>query len=225
MDELAAAAPFPLPPPETIRQTAAEIVSRPEYELDRVGPDFGPLLERIGELLRRILRPAGRALGALFDISPVLGWTVSIALALLAVALIAHIVYTFVRAMRSRRLGAPTFTAVDELETQPQGWERRAREALERSDYIGAVRCLFRACLLRLELAHQRTLRRGATNREYLHRFRDTAAHDPMALFVETIDMKWYGGGACTEGDYRACSEAHAQIRRFAEEIARAHGS
>ena len=96
--------------------------------------------------------------------------------------------------------------------------ERQAAEAVSRGDYITAVRLLFAACLLWLELAEKRTVRAGTTNREHLRRHRDSPVFESLRLFVEIIETRWYGRGSCGLEEVEACRIAHAQIRDFAQE-------
>ena len=88
-----------------------------------------------------------------------------------------------------------------------------------------AVRLLFRACLLRLELAESRKYRGGTTNREVLLRHRNTAVYEPIRLFVETLEVKWYGLGECSLSDYESCRLAHAELVRSAKGAGDVHGA
>ena len=119
--------------------------------------------------------------------------------------------------MREDKKLEPGLASGYKPEHVPETWERRAQEAFMNQEYIAAVRYLFRACLLRLERANKHRIRRGATNREYLRRYRETAAFEPLSRFVEVIDTKWYGGGSCVLEDYQDCAQAHSTICHFAE--------
>ncbi len=214
-----------LPEAARIREIAEEVIHRPDYELEPVVYDFS-WLEEIVRSLGRILRPVGDAFSALSGISPVLAWTITILLTLILIALVAHIVYTFRVALRARRPSAATLTNAAETGDAPEAWERRARKAAAGGDYIGALRALLRASLVRLEATRSRRMQRAATNREYVRRFARTPAVEPLRLLVELIDWKWYGQGVCTESDYQAGEAAHQQLRdvaaRLAQEKARA---
>jgi hypothetical protein len=208
--------PLPLPSPEAIRRAAESILSRPDYQTDPSGQHGDKVAEFIGTIFRRLFGAVSDFFEALRATSPFLAALFFALLVALLTLLIGHIVYTFVTAIRVRR-NAGTLGEEDELtSSQPETWEQRARHALSARNFIGAVRCLFRACLLRLELAHKRHLLRGATNREYLRRFGDTPAGPPLRLFVETIDRKWYGEEECSPRDYEQCEQAHAEISRYA---------
>jgi len=112
---------------------------------------------------------------------------------------------------------------VREVKRQIRPLERQAAEAVSRGDFITAVRLLFAACLLRLELAEKRPFLAGTTNREHLRRHRDSPVFEPLRLFVEIIDTRWYGRGICGLEDFEACRAAHARIRDFAQEPLHAH--
>jgi hypothetical protein len=94
---------------------------------------------------------------------------------------------------------------------------------MARGDYIAAVRLLFRACLLRLESAEKRAARAGVTNREHLRQHQDSPVFEPLRVFVDIIDTKWYGRGDCGRDDYEACIAAHARIHQFAKDGLHAH--
>ncbi len=211
---------FDFPPPGVIRQTAEEVIRRPDYNLGAVHEGYPSIVGRIIDAIRRIMRPLTEAFGALHKASPFLAWLLFLALLVVAVALIVHVAYTFKVALQGRRRGPGEIDPEDRAAARPEVWEAQAGEAARLGDYISAVRYLFRACLLRLEAARRSTFRLGATNREYLRRFADTAAFEPLGLFVETIDTKWYGGGTSTCDDYERCVEAHSEVGRVAGDLA-----
>jgi hypothetical protein len=214
-----------LPEPDQIRQTAQEVLGRSYYKLDEVPIDQLAIWARFWEWFSDVFGPVARFLGGLFDISPWLGWGVVAVLVTILVAIIVHLVFTLHRVLTG---GRRAYALPDETERrrgEPEHWEQLAREAAAELDYIRAVRCLFRACLLRLEAAQKRTLPRGATNREYLKRFGGTPAHEPLTQFVSVIDTRWYSGAGCSEEDLRECMTAHSRIKEIALETAAAHST
>ena len=219
--------PAPLPPPEVIRKTAEEILQRPDYSL-QPGAD----LSFIKRFIESIIKAWKHAFDSLYAVSPLLAWTTFILLSLLALGLMLHVLYTIRMALQGRRRVLTIGEIEEEVPEQPAVWEQKAQQAAAQADYIVAVRCLLRAGLLRLETAQKKTVQRGRTNREYLRRFRDTPAFEPLRSLVEVVDHKWYGGGACTPEDYRAGTQAYAQIQQAAgalaaprNEAAHAHGA
>jgi hypothetical protein len=218
---LQAAAP---PDAEVIRRTAEEVLRRPEFQTE-IPTDPTPviLLWLLGWL-----QDAFEFLGHLFtfmwDISPLLAVAVITLLVILIIALLAHIAYSFKLAIQNRanssRIAPLTTTSLD-----PRSLEIEAEEAAHRQDYIRAVRLLFRASLVRIEQAAQRKSRPGITNREYLRRYRDTAAYDALKLLVDTIDDKWYGYSTCDQADYLKCLQANDVLRAATGGKLHAHGA
>lgn len=214
--------------PDDIHRAAAEVLARPDYHLDEVSNQLASVLESmkhtLGRILEKIFGPIFRTVDDLFAISPVLGWLFITVLVILLVALLGHIGYTYYRVIRVRREQA--FREMEILaDSTPEDWEARARLAATRQDYIGAVRALFHATLLRLQTTLKQPPRRGATNREVLRRYRDTPAFPFLLQFVETIDLKWYGGGECLESDYQLCAQAHQRLREAAGELSHAQSA
>lgn len=217
---LAAAA----PDAESIRRAAEDVLQRPEFQT-RTPTDVRPtiflwLVER--------LKPVFDFLGNLFritwDISPVLAIGMITLLVILLVVLIGHIGYAFRHAIRKRTNSSRLEPAATK-HLDPRALESEAAEAAQRQDYIRAIRLLFRASLLRIEQAGKRNSRPGITNREYLRRYRDTAAYDALKLLVDTIDDKWYGYAVCDQGDYLRCLQANDVLRSATGGKLHAHGA
>ncbi len=208
-----------LPDPEVIRQTAQDVIQRPEYRFE--APEnvisLREVIEAIIRTLEWVLQPITGLFSWLFSISPWLSWGVMLLLCVLLALIVGHLVYTFAVVFRQRKR---SFELSDDVAPgmRPETLELQAQEAVTAGDYIQAVRLLFRACLLRLEQAEDRPLRRGLTNREYLRRYSDTLFYDPLVPFVNMIDHKWYGGGECRVEDYELCADAHAKVRRAIRE-------
>jgi hypothetical protein len=195
-----------LPDPDVIRRAADEVVRRPEFRLE-------PVRETsiLWNFVRRLLRSFLKLMDQLWDVSPVLAWVVIILLIVTLLALTIHVVYTLRRGLRSH-IGLGATLSGKRRQLDPAQLEREAEEAANRLDYIGAVRLLFRAAVLRLDQHAGRTARPGMTNREYLARYRASNVNDALGQFVDVIDAKWYGYGACDVDDYRRCRQAHALI-------------
>lgn len=215
----------PVPPAadsETIRRTAEEILRRPEYQSEPTPESGVTFLELLLRLIRWIIAPFRWLYGALEGLPDVLRWLIVIGLAVLLVLLILHIGVTLVGAIRGNRSKGEVLPLESKRVQDPVKLERQATEAASRRDYIGAVRLLFLACLLRLEAMEKRAMRAGMTNRELLRRHQKSRAYQAIRLFVETIESKWYGQGVCEQSDYEACRDAHAQIIREGTEVAHA---
>jgi hypothetical protein len=213
----------PLPDPETIRRTAEQVLRRPEYRLDPQADSGATLLDWLLRILDWISRPFRWLTDALEGLPAWMRWPIVIGLVALLILLVAHIGYTIVQAVSGpgRRRGAAADVPLTPRD--PVALERRAAEAASGADFITAIRLMFLACLLRLEQAEKRAFRAGTTNREHLRRHRDTPVFEPLRLFVETIETRWYGPGECGREDFEACRAAHARIRDLAQELAHAH--
>jgi hypothetical protein len=220
-----AIAPTVVPAPEEIRRTATEVLSRSDYRLGKGDEALLSFLERIGAFLWRLVRPVAEVFASVYEASPVLAVLLVIGLLAILFLLVAHIVYSFKTALGGRRRLTSLPASEDPSLSLPEAWEVRARDAALRADYTVAMRCLFRACVLRLTRARRESFRRAATNREYLRRFERTDAHAHLGVFVELIDLKWYGGGGATKDDYEACVAAHAGCYEAAGVLADAVGA
>jgi hypothetical protein len=215
----------PLPDPDTIRRTAEQVLRRPDYQLNPQ-PDSGSiLLAWLWRILHWISRPFQWLFDALEGLPDWLRWPIAVGLTALLVLLVFHIGYTIVRAVSGPGRQNGLAAALQRTPRDPAALERRAAEAASGGDFITAIRLLFAACLLRLEAAEKRTFRAGTTNREHLRRHRDSPVFEPLELFVEIIETRWYGQGVCGPADFEACRAAHTLIRDFAQEPRHAHGA
>jgi hypothetical protein len=210
---------------ETIRQTAAEVIRQPKYKLDATPLEIDWSSSIILRALRWILSPFIWLDEKLHGLPETLRWLIIIGLAVLLVLLIVHLSYTLYSALRGRRRDREIEFAEESVPRDPAGLERQAHDAAGRGDYIGAVRLLFRACLRHIEQTEHRALAAGATNREVLRRHRDSGTFAPLKLFVDTIETKWYGRGACGSDDYAACRVAYLDIVRLAGGAHHAHSA
>jgi hypothetical protein len=211
----------PLPAPDEIRETARLVLERPEFQVETPPPGGDQLLRFLEWLVKILLTPFVWLFNAMEGFPDPVRWLIVVALFVLLIALLCHIFYTVFSVLRppARKTTLVDVAQGDAL--QPADFEKLADEAAADRDYIGAVRCLFRAALAALQQREQRRLRPGITNREILSRLRDARIVEAMRLFVETIDAGWYGRQPCGEGEYRRCRDAYQQIRASSE--ARSH--
>lgn len=203
----------PLPPADEIRDTARLVLERPEFQVETAPPGGEQLLQFLEWLIRLLLTPFIWLFNAMEGFPDPLRWLIVIGLFVLLIALLGHIFYTVFSVLRPPSRKTTLVDVARGNELQPADFEKLADEAAADRDYIGAVRCLFRAALVRLQQREQRRLRPGITNREILSRLRDARLVDAMRLFVETIDAGWYGRQPCGEGEYRRCREAYQLLR------------
>jgi hypothetical protein len=198
------------PDADLIRRTAEEVARRPEFRLEPKSDNSALvryLLEKLGELFGY--------LGALWHLSPVVACILVIVVLSIVVAILVRIALT-IRQGWVGQSPAGNMAAHKRRQLDPTKWERDAEQAAQQGDYIGAVRLLFRAAVIRLEQRAGRVARPGTTNREYLARYRASDAIDALRQFVEVIDAKWYGYGVCDADDFQRCRQAHALIRGVA---------
>src|SRR5690349_9318489 len=86
-----------LPEPEKIRSTAEEVVSRSEFQLR---PTYDS--SALWEILWNLIAPILKFFKNLWDISPVLAWTIIVGLVLLSVLIVTHIIYAIKQAVARR---------------------------------------------------------------------------------------------------------------------------
>ncbi len=215
-----------IPAPETLREKAAEIVAGPDYRLLSGQSDNSWMFAFLLEIIEWILVPFRWLFNLTEGMPSFLRWTIVLGLTAIVVLLIGHILYSIASAVRrpKRVVGA----GLDERRRRvdPTEFERLADEAARRADFITAIRFLFRASVLRLELSEKKSNRPGTTNRELLRRYRNRPGlGDSLRQFVETIDRKWYGDEACSDADYAACQSAHGDVCRTLGEPVHALGA
>jgi hypothetical protein len=196
--------------PETIRRMAAEVVSRPEYQLDQGLDDESQGLWLT--ILSWILKPIVWIFQSLHGLPPVLQIFVVVILVVILVALIAHIIWTFVNAVRRSRIDQSSVLSDRERSVDPRHLERSAELAATAGQYVEAVRFLFKAALVRIEQSEKKKLRVGITNRELLRRYQKSPLSAPLAQITDLIDRKWYGTESCESTDYEVCQSQHVSI-------------
>jgi hypothetical protein len=209
--------------PEAIRRKAEEVVARPDYQLDS-GLNEESLSLWL-TLLSWVLRPIIWLFEAMDGMPLFLRILVIIVLGIALVALAVHIVWTLIAALRPGAVGRLGSTVTRQQPTDPRKLEDEAERAAAEGEHLDAIRLLFRAALLRIEQAEQRKLRIGMTNRELLRRYSASALGEPLQLFVETIDRKWYGKQSCEPSEYERCREGYTRISTLTQRRADALGA
>lgn len=199
-----------MPADAEVRHKVEEVLSRSEFRLDsQANPEAQRLFLK---LLEWLLTPLIWFFELLSGLPVLVRWVIVAFLTVVLVLLVAHIVWSFMSAIRGpRRPGLSSLQR--EREVSPEEWEERAQQAEAEGDHIGAVRLLFAACLQRIRASEKPPLRRGITNRELLRRFRATPLEEPLRVFTEAIDTKWYGYEPCASIDYQHCREQSRRIQ------------
>jgi hypothetical protein len=205
-----------LPSSSAIREEANRVLSRPYYDLG-ITPRSNetPFWLRVIEWLMAPFRLLYDVLAGLPEFAR---WTIVILSILVCIALVAHIVYSIVVAIRGPTTLRRTKYTPLQFELDPVNLELEAEKASVRGAYIDAIRLLFRAALRRIERVEKKKLRPGFTNREILRRYRSASFAGALQQFVDVLEQKWYGGGICDREDFLICSGAHARIRDYAQE-------
>ena len=219
------AAPAMLPDPETIRRTAEEVVRRPHFLLSPESDSDLLLISLYRRMVRFVISFFHWLFSFLEGLPEWLQWVVVVGLILVLFVLLGHMVYSIASLFWGGKRTNNATAKLAKIALDPETLERQSAEAAARGDCSTAVRLLFRACLLRLEKAESKKLRGGTTNREVLRRHRNTPVFEPIKLFVDIIETKWYGPGVCTEADYQACRMAHAELLLAAKGAADVHAT
>ena len=213
------------PAADEIRRQAAEIVARPDYELQPRSENLDWLFDLGWEVLDWILTPFVWLFRLTDGLPEVVRWLIILVLVVILSLLVWHILYSLVQAVQSpRRLLSQDWSKTPK---RPIGRTRTpGRAAAARADYITAVRLLFRADVVRLEKFEDKPNRPGTTNRELLRRYqREPGLAESLRRFVDTIDRKWYGEEQCLPNDYAVCRLAHEAVCRHVRGSAHVHGA
>jgi hypothetical protein len=212
----------PLPDPQTVRQTAREVLARPQYHLE-ASTDFSDIIAELWGLVRRVSGALHDWFVLLYGMSPILAIGMTLALILCVCLLLGHMGWTLVAVVRRDRRGLDALAELSSRKIDPAELAREADDAGARGNYILGVRLLYRASLARLEQAEEKPFRPGATNREHLNRYRATPLYDWLARLVSIIDLKWYGSEPCLATDFAECRDAYERICLHARGRVHAH--
>ena len=207
--------PMSAPDPETIRRTAAEILSGPEFRIEQDTRVGDTLVELMLLILEWVIAPFLWLFDAMEGLPDALRWLVVVVLAVLLALLVGHIIYTLASSLRPATRKSKFLSALSShRKLTAEEFEQHAQEALAQHDYISAVRFLFRASLAHLQALEGRVLSPGLTNRQYVRRYQKSRFVEPLQYFVDIIDTSWYGNGVCREAEYLKCRDAYAEIKR-----------
>lgn len=216
--------PGTLPPADTIRQTAIEVLEREVFQHSALRLEMeGELRLGLSGYLEQAVawfRPLWDAVAYVFSFSHILGYALLLVVALVVLVLLVRIGFALIRllwAPRTRGVRGAPFRLPSSLD--PRDWEARALQAVDAGDRIRALRCLLRAGILRLQEVSGWRYRPGLTNREIRFRFRSTPVAAPLGVLVRLLDAKWYGGQTCTADEYSEGAHAYqtlcAEVRRL----------
>jgi hypothetical protein len=197
----------PLPGEQAVAQTARAVLERPDYKLDPNSGDPSAALEVIASMIEAFQN----MFNSLYRQSPILYYGF-IALMVLVLVLLIYKWFWGAKKLQQDGSGVLLMDDTDPALTEPEVWEKRAAEAEARGELLTALRCLLVGGLMRLERIQKKRLRRGATNREILRRYKASVAFAPLQALVEMVDLKWYGGQACSPADLATAHERHREL-------------
>lgn len=207
---MTAANPEQLPPPERsaddIRQTAEEILRRPEFRDDR------SLYDRIVDWLSELV---AEALGALT--SGGRGAVIAWAMLALAATAIAYLVWRIVRdgaARAATRTAEQTTVRVRHAGRTAAEWRAEADAHAAASEWRDAIRCRWRSTVA--ELVERRAIDEvpGTTAGEY-RRLVDAAVPalaEPFADGTDVFEAAWYGGADVGPADHDRVAAAASRV-------------
>lgn len=207
------------PAPETIRRSAAEVLSNPEFRIEQDTRAGDTIVDLMLQFLEWLIAPFRWLFDAMDGLPDGLRWVVVVGLFILLLVLVGHIIYTLTSSLRPSTRRARFSSALSSnRKINAEEFEQLAQEAIAEHDYISAVRFLFRACLVHLQTLEGRMHSPGLTNRQYVRRYRKSRFVESLQYFVDIIDTSWYGKGICREEEYLKCRDAYSEIRRQTKE-------
>jgi len=177
--------------------------------LQWLGKLLGRLMSWLEKLLSRLPRRWGSAPRLLF-------WViVGLAGAVLAAALGLAIRAIFGRFSRGARAPRPS-VEVGRPWAPPDADAvlDRARQAAAAGSYREAIRHLYLALLLKLDLAGLLSYQPSRTNWEYLRALRASGRlpTGEVTSLTGIFDRKWYGGESAAASDYRHCEQLFGRV-------------
>lgn len=170
------------------------------------------LLEWIGRLLERILRPIGSVVS---NSGLSIAWVIAIAGGLM----IAAVLFLMLRGLRRNVVAEASAGDDPEANLTARGALDQASGLARGGDYRTAVRFLYLSALLWLDERNLLRYDRALTNREYLERLRaNPALRARLAAVVDTFDQVWYGHVPIDAETFARYQEQVEALRRDGEE-------
>jgi len=177
-------------------------------------PEFSPQEQTLSEWLRKQLVRLFAWLGGLREANPVLFWLLLVGCLLLLLLLGIQIGWTVRRALAggSRLRVAETEQARRQRQSRAY-WEEAQRRAGQ-GDFTEAIRFLFLSLVYSFDESGRVGFQQAYTNREYLSLFADRPeVREELAVFVDTLDDRWYGQRPTDPGLYEKCLALYESLR------------
>ena len=197
-----------LPSDAQLRELAREILERDEYAQHRVD-ELAQF--RIAQWIAEQLRALLGWIDGLRDVSPGLYWVFVAALAVLALALFAHMVWSLRVALRP-----PVIEATELAPQRSRDFRAEAEALAARGGYLEAARRYQLGCLQLLLERGVLELERADPNR--ILRSRLAAAPLPVGLrdtfrgLIDRLEAQWFRDRENDPELYRAWRELHAAL-------------
>jgi hypothetical protein len=202
--------PAPLPTAAQVQKAVSAVYRRPEYQerhgvMDRVWEQVGRALAWIGDRIGQ--------LAALRHSAPVLFWIIVGWLALSAAAILAHLVWTAVKAARRGDDGpAPAAKTKAARPRGPAEWEAEAARLAAEGRLREAAVALYPALLLRLDALDAIRFDPSKTPGDYrLEARKDPAAAGALNAFLRLFEPVVFGGRALDQDGWEKMRGAVAE--------------
>ncbi|MCW5935879.1 MAG: hypothetical protein KIT11_01045 [Fimbriimonadaceae bacterium] len=214
-------------PNDKAGQTAKDILSSPRYKDPGIAENRSLATnagDRLTAWLRELLgrfRPtaaAGVPGFAFPGLAPLIWGLVAVGFGLL--------VFLFVRAFRwqwQRKVRGGGVLDEDEPDRSSDEWLLRAGQLEAEGRYRDAVRCLYLACLMRIDEAGIARFIRTETNREHLRRIHDSALKPESIDFLPPtrhFEEVWYGNMLEGQPDLDRMREFYVFLKDATKEVA-----
>jgi hypothetical protein len=199
-----------LPTAEEIDRALREVYARPEFRPRPEGSFWDIILKPIGRLLRWLGEKLSGFRG-LEDTAPWVYYLIVAWLALTALAIIGHLVFTAISAMperRRQRLEAPD-AAPRRGPRTAQDWEAEARRAAAAGNLREAALALYQAVLLRLDSRGAVRFDPSKTPGDYRREVRrHPELATPFGSFLRGFEPVAFGGRALDPAGYERLRSA-----------------
>jgi hypothetical protein len=221
------------------KSEAQEILSEPIFNdpgpqesTNWIGSAAEFLANKIGDMIEALLK---RFSGADPDFNPAFippgvgSALIWIVIAIISAVVLGLVIYLLSRAKwakRAAKSGGGGLLDDDEPDRSADEWLAEADALAAAGDYRRAVRCLYLACLMRLDENHICEFRRWETNWEHLYRIESSPAA-PESLnyrkLTQRFDLIWYGHrtkGASDVDEFRSFYVELVKLLKLNQEAA-----
>ena len=186
------------------KKQAEDILSNPLYrekaQTETQESWLNRALEDLGEWLSKFFQnkeqKPGPQPGGLFQAA---GYVIQLVIYLLLAALVGFLIFMLAKVRLNKKVSASDeegLVTAEEAKRSADQWLTEADRLSKLGEYRAAVRCLYLACLNRLDESRILRFERHETNWEHLHRFRDLTSKPgqfDLTPVTQRFDQAWYG--------------------------------